>query len=162
MDKTDAGFAWHLYADKLADRVRNMWRERRKLGKEKMGSGSVRESGALEGLREKGFFRLVGLNYIIQWRGGKDPDTLAGEFNVIWKVANGDKEIDLAATVDGSNSQSMISSLDSIPMRARKEKRNSSRSEAHSRKGEMFKNKLRGLLLAMSETKPKRIRKTNY
>lgn len=87
LEKTNAESAWELCADKLADRVRDEWLDNSKKGLKKWEETFSEDAAALPGLREEGFGDLVGLDYIFKWWGAQDADELAGEIDVIWKVA---------------------------------------------------------------------------
>ena len=92
LEKTTAESAWELCADKLADRVRDIWLEKTKLGMTGWEETFAEDAAALPGLREEGFGDLVGLDYIFKWWGARDSDELAGEIDVIWKLA-GEEDI---------------------------------------------------------------------
>lgn len=92
LEKTTAESAWELCADKLADRVRDVWLENRKKGLNNWEEAFSEDAAALPGLREEGFGDLVGLDYIFKWWGAEDADELAGEVDVIWKLA-GEEDI---------------------------------------------------------------------
>jgi len=87
LEKTTAESAWELTADKLADRIRDIWQEKGKLGLVRWEEAFAEDAAALPGLREEGFKDLVGLDYIFKWWGANDSDELAGEIDVIWKLA---------------------------------------------------------------------------
>ena len=91
LEKTTAESAWELCADKLADRVRDAWLENNKKGLKNWEVAFSEDAAALPGLREEGFGDLVGLDYIFKWWGAEDVDELAGEIDVIWKVATADE-----------------------------------------------------------------------
>ena len=94
LEKTSAEFAWQLCADKLADRVRDIWLVNTKLGARKWEESFSEDPNALPGLRKEGFAGLVGLDYIFKWWGGsREADATAGEIDVIWKVLR-DEEAD--------------------------------------------------------------------
>ncbi len=90
LEKTNAESAWELCADKLGDRVRDVWLYNTKLGLKNWEESFAEDGAALPGLREEGFENLVGLDYIFKWWGAKDVEELAGEIDVIWKVATED------------------------------------------------------------------------
>lgn len=90
LEKTTAESAWELCADKLADRIRDIWQEKTKLSAVRWEEAFAEDAQALPGLREEGFGNLVGLDYIFKWWGANDSDELAGEIDVIWKVAGED------------------------------------------------------------------------
>ena len=56
LEKTSAEFAWQLCADKLADRVRDIWLVNTKLGARKWEESFSEDPNALPGLRKEGFF----------------------------------------------------------------------------------------------------------
>ncbi len=88
LEKTTAESAWELCADKLADRIRDIWQKKAKLGLSRWEEAFSEDAEALPGLREEGFRELVGLDYIFKWWGATDSDELAGEIDVIWKLAD--------------------------------------------------------------------------
>jgi len=90
LEKTSAESAWELCADKLADRVRDAWLQSRAKGLTAWEEAFSEDQTALPGLREEGFGDLVGLDYIFKWWGAQDADALAGEIDVIWKLAGED------------------------------------------------------------------------
>lgn len=92
LEKTNAEYAWHLCADKLADTIRDIWLTNTGMGREKWETGFSEDMNALPGLCEEGFVDLVGLDYIFKWWGGKKTDDFAGEISVIWKLARGNNE----------------------------------------------------------------------
>lgn len=96
LERTNAEYAWQLCADRLADWVRDIWLDNRKQKIQKWEEALPEDPAALAGLREEGFTELVGLDYIFKWWGADDSDSLAGEIDVIWKVA--DKKGDAAVT----------------------------------------------------------------
>lgn len=87
LEKTPAEYAWQLCADKLGDSIRDIWQEKQKMGVGNWEEAFSEDPYALDGLREEGFTGLVGLDYIFKYWGAQDPDELAGEINVIWKIA---------------------------------------------------------------------------
>ncbi len=89
LEKTNGEFAWQLCADKLADRVRTVWLENKGKGLTNWEESFSEDSGAMAGLREEGFAKLVAIDYIFKWWGADDSDALAGEVDVIWKVSDG-------------------------------------------------------------------------
>lgn len=86
LEKTSAEWAWQLCADKLSDRVRDIWLENSGKGLKNWDVAYSEDPGALPGLQAEGFKGLVGLDYIFKWWGADDSDALAGEVDVIWKV----------------------------------------------------------------------------
>ncbi|MCC8357220.1 MAG: hypothetical protein LJU34_05135 [Oscillospiraceae bacterium] len=88
LEKMDAECAWQLCADKLADSVRNSWQKNTAGRVSKWEDAFSEDVTALAGLREEGFTNLVGLDYIFKWWGAKDDEELAGQVDVVWKVAS--------------------------------------------------------------------------
>ncbi len=88
LEDIQAEQAWHLCADKLADRVRDIWLQNTGAGIKQWEVGLIEDFNALEGLAEEGAKGLVGLDYIFKWWGGKKPDDMAGEIDVIWKTVS--------------------------------------------------------------------------
>lgn len=87
LEKTTTESAWQICADKLADHVRNIWLEQTNTGSKRWEDAFSEDPAALPGLREEGIHNLAGLDYIMKWWGGEDSDSLAGEIDVIWKIA---------------------------------------------------------------------------
>lgn len=87
LEKMDAECAWQLCADKLADNVRDSWLKNTAGRVGKWEDAFTEDAAAIPGLREEGFKDLVGLDYIFKWWGAKDDEELAGQVEVIWKVA---------------------------------------------------------------------------
>lgn len=89
LEKTDAVAAWQLCADKLADWTRSSWQEHIEQGAGSWEDSMHEDPNAMLGLREEGFARLVGVDYIFKWWGAKDSEALAGVLDVIWKTTGG-------------------------------------------------------------------------
>jgi len=96
LEKTNAVYAWQLCADKLADRVRDIWFENSKQGQKMWEEAISEDENALTGLCKEGFSDLVGLDYIFKWWGAEDSDQLAGEIDVIWKVADAEDDASIS------------------------------------------------------------------
>jgi len=90
LEKTPAEAAWQLCADKLADAVRTCWLDHRGAGDDKWEEPFYEDPAALQGLREEGFGRLVGIDYVLRWWGARDSEELAGQLDVIWKIMEED------------------------------------------------------------------------
>ena len=88
LEDIQAERAWHLCADKLADRVRDIWLQNTAAGVKQWEVGLTEDFAALPGLADEGIKGLVGLDYIFKWWGGKRPDDMAGEVDIIWKTAS--------------------------------------------------------------------------
>lgn len=87
LEKTGAEAAWQMCAGKLADRVRDKWLENTKSGLKKWEESFSEDPAAIPGLREEGFKDLVGVDYMFHWWGATDSEELAGEVDVMWKIA---------------------------------------------------------------------------
>ena len=90
LEKTPAEAAWQLCASKLADWVRTSWQEHKNAGAKQWEDAMPEDPAALTGLREEGFGTVVGIDYIFKWWGNVDSEGLAGQIDVIWKLAEGD------------------------------------------------------------------------
>ena len=71
LEKTQQMSAAENMANRLADKVRNLWLTNR-------AEGSF--------LRRESFPGLLGIDYIFKWWGNDDIEGLAGELEVLWKV----------------------------------------------------------------------------
>lgn len=87
LEPSEVSYAWQHAANRLADRVRNVWLENKKLGLPVWEETFSEDPKAIPGLREEGFGELVGLDYIFRWWGADDSDALGGEVDVIWMIA---------------------------------------------------------------------------
>ena len=90
LEKAKAEQAWHICADKLADRVRDIWLAKTAQGVARWEETFAEDSAALPGLREEGFGALVGVDYIFKYWGSTDEDAVAGEITVVWKIIRDD------------------------------------------------------------------------
>ena len=85
--KTDAA---ENMANRLADKVRNIWLERTDGGYAAWEENFSEDPDGVYFLREENFPNLVAIDYIFKWWGHKDVDGLAGELEVLWKVKGAD------------------------------------------------------------------------
>lgn len=72
----------------LADEVRNIWLRNRGAKVSQWEEGFYERMDVMDSLRKAGFPHLDSLDYVFKWWGSKDPDGLAGELTVIWKIAD--------------------------------------------------------------------------
>lgn len=90
MEKTERMTAAENMANRLADKVRNIWLENREAGRTKWEENFYEDPDGISFLRSESFPDLVGMDYIFKWWGNEDLDGLAGELEVLWKVKESD------------------------------------------------------------------------
>ncbi len=89
LEKAPVTESWQLTANKVADTVRNIWLENKQKGISAWEQSFVESSEQVAQLRDEGFKDVYKIDYIFKWWDNfDDPDGLAGEFNVIWKIEN--------------------------------------------------------------------------
>ena len=89
MEKTPQVIAAENMANRLADRVRNIWLSNRKQGVTQWEENFFEDTEGVMFLQSESFPNLVGIDYIFKWWGNEDIEGLAGELEVLWKVQNG-------------------------------------------------------------------------
>jgi len=79
-------------ADRLADRVRNIWLDRIGKGTRRWEETFFEDPDGVAFLAQESFPHLVGMDYIFRWWGedNKEAEELGGELLVIWKSDSGD------------------------------------------------------------------------
>lgn len=94
MEKAPAMTASENMANRLADKIRNIWLDNRKAGMERWEENFYEDPDGIAFLRDQSFPNLQGMDYIFKWWGHEDLEGLAGELEVLWKVAkDGDVSI---------------------------------------------------------------------
>lgn len=73
-------------ANRLADRLRNTWLEKRSMDITEWENDFFEDPEDIPFLRAEGFARLQGIDYIFKWWGSSDIDEAAGQLEVLWKV----------------------------------------------------------------------------
>ena len=89
LEKTENVTASENMANRLADKLRNIWLENRQGGYDQWEENFYEDPDGINFLRSESFPDLQGMDYIFKWWGSKDPDGLAGELEVLWKVKVG-------------------------------------------------------------------------
>ncbi len=77
-----------ICANHLADEVRNIWLRNKGAGIGQWEEDFYERMDVMEGLRKDGFPNLDSIDYVFKWWGNRDPDGLAGELTVIWKITD--------------------------------------------------------------------------
>lgn len=72
---------------RLADRVRNYWLNHNKAGDTRWEENFYEDADGVAFLRDEDFLNLQGIDYILRWWGGSGGDDLAGDLEVLWKMA---------------------------------------------------------------------------
>ena len=91
LEKTEKVSASDSMASRLADKVRNIWQENKRAGYDRWEESFYEDPDGITFLRSQSFPKLQGMEYIFRWWDNEDPDGLAGELEVLWKVqADGD------------------------------------------------------------------------
>ena len=85
MEKMKPEIAAENMANRLADRVRNIWLEKIDAGYTQWEENFFEDSEGVHFLERESFPDLVGIDYIFRWWGSRDADGLAGELTVLWK-----------------------------------------------------------------------------
>lgn len=86
MEAIPAATAADNMANHLADQIRNIWLENTNAGIDRWEVNLYEDARGVEFLRRESFPGLIGLDYIFRWWGHEDPDGLAGDVEVLWKV----------------------------------------------------------------------------
>lgn len=87
MERTEPTIAAENMANRLADRVRNIWLEKKNAGVKAWEENFFEDADGIKFLEKESFPNLVGIDYIFRWWGdGRDEDGLAGELDVLWKA----------------------------------------------------------------------------
>lgn len=86
IEKTKQVAAAENMANRLADKVRNIWQENLHYGRTNWEENFYEDPDGVRFLSEESFPNLQGIDYIFKWWGSEDPDGLAGELEVLWKV----------------------------------------------------------------------------
>lgn len=89
LEKTKKSTAAENMANRLADRVRNIWLDNRSAGRDKWEENFYEDADGVSFLRSESFPNLQGVDYIFKWWGNDDIEGLAGELEVLWKVQSG-------------------------------------------------------------------------
>ena len=79
--------SWQMAANKLADTVRNIYLNNTRAGYTAWEEGFSESPVQVEMIRNEGFLNVYEIEYIFKWWGDdSDPEALAGELEVIWKL----------------------------------------------------------------------------
>jgi hypothetical protein len=89
MEQTPSVTAAENMASRLADRIRNIWLEKKASGTKAWEENFFEDADGISFLRDEGFPNLQGIDYIFRWWGSHDTDEMAGDLEVIWKVRKG-------------------------------------------------------------------------
>lgn len=90
LEKTKSVAALENMANRLADRVRNLWQENQHEGRTRWEENFFEDSEGIRFLSGESFPNLHGIDYILKWWGNEDAEGLAGELEVLWKVREND------------------------------------------------------------------------
>ena len=97
LEKTEKVTAAENMANRLADKVRNIWLENKQAGYERWEECFYEDPDGVNFLRSENFPKLQGVEYIFKWWGNEDVEGLAGELEVLWKV-QADGSVDIYKT----------------------------------------------------------------
>lgn len=86
MERTERVTAAENMANRLADKVRNIWQQNQHEGRARWEENFYEDPEGISFLRSESFPNLQGIDYILKWWGNSDSDGLAGELEVLWKV----------------------------------------------------------------------------
>ena len=86
LEKTQQMSAAENMANRLADKVRNLWLTNRAEGRNRWEENFFEDPDGVSFLRRESFPGLLGIDYICKWWGNDDIEGLAGELEVLWKV----------------------------------------------------------------------------
>ena len=79
MEKTKSVAAAENMANRLADKVRNLWQENMYHGRTRWEENFYEDADGVRFLSEENFPNLQGIDYILKWWGSNDSDELAGD-----------------------------------------------------------------------------------
>lgn len=87
LEKAPVTESWQLTANKVADTVRNIWLENKQKGLSSWEETFAETSEQVACMREEGFKNVYEIDFIFRWWDDYDnPDGLAGQIDVIWKI----------------------------------------------------------------------------
>ena len=89
LEKTESVTAAENMANRLADKVRNIWLENQQAGYDRWEENFYEDPDGVNFLRSESFPDLQAIDYIFKWWGNEDLEGLAGEVEVLWKVKAG-------------------------------------------------------------------------
>lgn len=91
LEKAPVTESWQLTANKAADTVRNIWLEKKQKGLSAWEESFAETPEQIAAMREEGFKDVYEVDFIFKWwENYDDPDGLAGEVDVIWKIKSGE------------------------------------------------------------------------
>lgn len=93
LEKTPSVTASENMANRLADRIRNIWLDNTKVGIHQWEANFFEDPDGIRFLRGESFPNLQGIDYIFRWWGSKFTDEAAGELEVLWKVIQDDRVV---------------------------------------------------------------------
>ena len=82
--------SWEIAANKLSDKVRNLWLEHRGAGMTNWEESFSETPALVDLIRRETLPKLTDIEYIFKWWNVKDPDELSGEVNVVWTLTDGE------------------------------------------------------------------------
>ena len=86
MEKTAPQIAAENMANRLADKVRNIWLEKQAVGIDQWEENFFEDPDGIKFLEKESFPNLTGIDYIFKWWGSRNADGLAGQLDVLWKA----------------------------------------------------------------------------
>ena len=86
MEETPQVSAMENMANRLSDRIRNIWLRNTGLGLHGWEESFFEDPDGVAFLREESFPDLQGIDYIFKWWNSDDAQGLAGCVEVLWKV----------------------------------------------------------------------------
>ncbi len=90
LEKAPVTESWQLTANKVADTVRNIWLEKKQKGISAWEETFSETPEQVACMRAEGFKDVYEVDFIFKWWDNfEDPDGLAGELDVIWKIEKG-------------------------------------------------------------------------
>ncbi len=90
MERTPPMTAAENMADRLADRIRNIWLEHTGADVTAWEENFYEDPDGISFLRSESFPNLQGIDYIFKWWGAEEnPEEAAGELEVLWKIRVG-------------------------------------------------------------------------
>jgi hypothetical protein len=87
LERTPSVTAAENMSARLADKVRNLWLEHNKSKDQRWEDNFYEDPDGVAFLRGESFPNLQGIDYIFRWWGSDLDDGLAGDLQVLWKVA---------------------------------------------------------------------------